>query len=373
MQWFDFNFLINSATHILTVCMVFSVVVFCHEFGHYFFARLFGVKIEVFSIGLGPEIFSFRDRSLTKWRIAALPLGGYVRMLGDMNIASFATSAASDVDKKIDPQAHDRSFSQASLTQRFIIALAGPLANFLLAILIIFGLLSFYGKPEVLPTVSNLEIGGPGREAGIEVGDVITEINGSAVHSFAEIKKIVAASPGLQLDIKYLRDGSEHHTKATPKSVRIKDGVDIGSLGMIFSDLQYKKLGLFSAFYLAALESYRSAMAICSIFKQMLVSGEIMENIGGPIRIAQETTKYANLGISALLWFVAILSINLGLINLLPLPPLDGGHILYYLLVAVAEPLSARFLKYGLFVGTILVVILLSFTAVNDILVLMRG
>jgi regulator of sigma E protease len=370
MQWFNFNFLIDSTTHILVICLVFSAVVFCHEFGHYFFARLFGVKIEVFSIGLGPEIFSFHDKALTKWRIAALPLGGYVKMLGDTNIASFATPTASGIEKRIDSQA---SFLQANLLQKSIIALAGPLANFLLAILIISGLFLVYGKPEILPIVSNLEIDGSASKAGIKTGDIITEISGNTVHSFAEIKKIVAASPGLQLDIKYLRDGSELHTKATPKPIRIKDGTDIGSLGMIFGNIQYKKLALSSAFYLATLETYTTTRIICGLFKQMLTGGEITKNIGGPIRIAQETVKYANLGVSALLWFVAILSINLGLINLLPLPPLDGGHLLYYLLVAVAEPLSIGFLKYGLFVGTVLIVSLLSFATVNDILVLMRG
>ena len=348
---------------------ILTVLVFVHEMGHYLLARRNGVRVEVFSVGFGPELFGWTDRAKTRWKFSLIPLGGYVKMYGDLNAASMPDTALVD---GMDMKDRDEAFPYKRLSQRAWIVAGGPLANFLFAVVLLAGLFMIVGQPFTPADVGGIQEGSAAEEAGIQPGDTIVEIEGTAIERFEEVKRIVELSPERQIEIVVLRDGAEVALKATPKRTVFEDTFgnkrDIGLLGVTRSGLEFVRHGPFEALWRAGEETLSLTVATLDAVGQMIVGARSADELGGPIRIAQMSGQVAETGIVSVVWFMAVLSINLGLINLFPVPMLDGGHLLFYAIEGLrGRPLGERAQEYGFRIGLALVLSLMVFATWNDL------
>jgi len=340
-------------------------LVFFHELGHYLVARLFKVPAEVFSIGFGREIFGWTDKQGTRWKVAWLPLGGYVKFVGDMNPAS-AQSA-----EDIPPELRDRAFQFKPVWQRFLIVLAGPLANFLLAILIFAAFFTFVGAP-LSNVVGEVQAKSAAAEAGLQPGDRILAIGGRETRSFNDIRSVVMLRAGERVMIEYQRGPSVSQVQARLKSDEIKDVFGRpfrkGLLGVLPAAGVLRPMPLHQAIPAAGDFTWRTTLSIFDGL-QRIVTGQISPKvIGGPISIAKVAGEGAGAGALAFVSLLALLSINLGFINLLPVPPLDGGHLFFYLVEAVRRrPVSAEALDWALRGGVAMILFLLLFATGNDL------
>jgi regulator of sigma E protease len=359
------NFLV---TYPLPFVIALGVLVFVHELGHYLVARWCGVKVDVFSIGFGPEIFGWNDRQGTRWRVAIVPLGGYVKMYGDAN----AASTPGDGLDTMSAAERAVSFHHKTLGQRAAIILAGPAANFLFAIVAFIFLFVARGQPFTPPQIGSVVPGGPAAVAGLVSGDVVTAIDGWRVDRFEDLQAQVRAKPGQTVELDVLRDGRTVTLQAT---LRLREDTDrfgnvhrVGQLGVTGGGAEYRELGPVDATVQAVRETWNLSVGTLGAIGQMIMGTRGTEEIGGPIRIAQMSGQVAQLGVVAFVWFLAVLSINLGLINLFPIPLLDGGHLMFYAIEAVrGRPLGERAQEYGLRIGLALVLTLLVFATWNDI------
>lgn len=351
------NFLWDRAVPFLVVL---TVLIFVHELGHYWVARRNGVRIEVFSIGFGPELFGWTDRHNTRWKISALPFGGYVKMFGEGDGYSDTTGVAA-----LSPADQAVSFSHKRLGQRAAIVAAGPIANYLFAIVALAFLLSVAGNPMPLAAVGTIVTNSAAERAGLKVGDRIVAIDGRETEWFEDMRSIVSASPGRELSLDVDRAGQRLVVKAVPDNE-----ASVGRLGVTPDSAQVAHQ-LYNPFTATVMAVERTAMLSWQI---LVYLGEVVtgsrgtEELGGPLRIAQMSGEMAQVGWSSLLFFMAALSINLGLINLFPIPPLDGGHLAYFAAEAIrGRPLPARTRDYGFRVGMVLVLLLLVFATWNDL------
>lgn len=352
--------------YLIPFLIVLTVLVFVHEFGHYWVARRAGVKVEVFSIGFGPELFGITDRAGTRWKFSAVPLGGYVRMYGDADAAS---SPDHDGGERMTAEQRAVSFHHKRVGPRTAIVAAGPAANFLFAMVALALLFAFHGNPMPRAEVGAVEPGSPAAMAGVEPGDRVVAVDGERVRRFMELATLVRASDGAPLVLTISRGGSRLELQAVPemRTFPLEDGgeVQVPMLGLSphagpYGPLQSIGMGVSETFALAGL----TLRAV----GEMITGTRGTEELGGPVRIAQMSGDFAQLGIVALLWFMAILSINLGLINLFPVPMLDGGHLVFYAVEAIrGRPLSPRVQEYGFRVGLALVLTLLVFVTWNDL------
>lgn len=358
-------FLHNAASFIVII----SVIVFIHEFGHYGIAKISGVKIDIFSIGFGREIFGWYDNSGTRWKISLLPLGGYVKMHGDVNAASAPDTARiaefTDEEKKI-------SFHCKPLAVKAAIVAAGPLANFLLAIVILSFFFSYYGKPFATPQASVIVQGSAADQAGLLPGDIILTIDNAPVESFSDIQRIVSIHPEQPLEFVIKRQDTELTKTITPRLTETKDAfgnpIKVGQLGIASPEMAYKKYALGSAILLATRETYIISAATLSAIGQMIVGKRGTEDLGGAIQIARYSGQSTTKGFQTVLGFIAMLSINLGLLNLFPIPMLDGGHLLYYTIEAArGKPMAEQFQQYGLRFGMAIIIALFILSTFNDI------
>ncbi len=352
-----------------------SFIVFIHEFGHFYVARLCGVKIDEFSLGFGRELFGFFDKKGTRWKLCLIPLGGYVKMYGDKNGASIpdpeAIAKMSAADKKI-------SFVGKNVYQRLAIVAAGPLFNFLLAITIFTFLFQVNGLSTALPVVSEVLENSAASEAGLQKGDEILAIDAREVKTFEEIREVISQSADKKLRLKILRDGKNISVEVTPKFKANKDifgeEVKVGMLGVMAGESSHQELNLGQSFVQANVETYHISIAIFKAVGELVTGRRSVEELGGPIKIAQYTGKTVEMGFLMVLWFVAMISVNLGVMNLLPVPVLDGGHLFYYLVeVICGKPLSPKIQKIGFQIGLALVLTLIIFTTFNDIRHLIAG
>jgi regulator of sigma E protease len=357
----------------LPVLFVFSVVVFFHELGHFLVGRWCGVKILVFSIGFGPELFGFFDRHGTRWKISAVPLGGYVKFLGDENAASVPDQAA--VAKMSETERRE-SFIDQPVGKRSAIVAAGPFANFLLAILIFAGLAAYMGKPSSVPRVDTVQPGSAAEEAGFKPGDIVLTINGRRIDSFSEMQRIVSRSAGEKLIIVVKRDEQEVTLTAVPRLQEVTDAFGnvhrIGILGIGRSsdpnERLYEPVSLPGAILWGVQETWYVVEGTLSYIGKVFVGREAADQVGGPIRIAEVSCQVFTVGMVALLQLTAVLSISIGLLNLFPIPLLDGGHLLFYGIEKVrGRPLSERAQEVGFRIGLALVVMLMVFATYNDI------
>jgi regulator of sigma E protease len=359
--------------YIIPFLFVLSLVVFFHELGHFLVARWCGVRVLVFSIGFGPEIIGFNDRHGTRWKISAIPLGGFVKFFGDENAASVPDSArlaAMDADER----AH--SFMFQPVAKRAAIVVAGPLANFLLAIVIFAGVFMLYGKQTMSARVDSVQADSAAAQAGFKTGDVVVAINGRPIENFTEMQRIVGASAGEALAITVDRDGNQIVLKATPALKEVKDNFGnvqrIGILGISRSmapeDLKLHPVAPPQAVVLAVQETWSVIERTLGYIGGVIAGREAANQLGGPIRIAQMSGQVASFGFVPLIQLAAVLSVSIGLLNLFPIPLLDGGHLLFYVIEGVrGRPLSERAQEVGFRIGLAIVLMLMIFATFNDI------
>jgi regulator of sigma E protease len=359
--------------YLVPFLFVLSLVVFFHELGHFLVARWCGVRILVFSIGFGPEIVGFNDRYGTRWKIAAIPLGGYVKFFGDDNAASVP-----DTERlaTMDEAEKSHSFVFQPVAKRAAIVVAGPVANFLLAIVIFAGIFMFYGKQSMTARVDTVQPDSAAAAAGFQPGDLVMAINGSAIGDFADMQRVVGDSAGEPLDITVDRKGTQLVLKATPALKEIKDNFGnvhrIGILGITRStaaeDLKFQPVPAPRAVWMGVQETWFVVDRTLSYIGGVVVGRESADQLGGPIRIAQMSGQVATAGFVALLHLAAVLSVSIGLLNLFPIPLLDGGHLLFYGIEALrGRPLSERAQEVGFRIGLAIVLMLMIFATFNDI------
>jgi regulator of sigma E protease len=359
--------------YLLPFLFVLSLVVFFHEFGHFLVARLCGVRILVFSIGFGPELIGFNDRHNTRWKISAIPLGGYVKFFGDDNAASVPDAPRLESMPESD---RAKSFFFQPVYKRAAIVAAGPIANFILAIVIFAIVFMLYGKQTMSARVDAVQPDSAAAAAGFQPGDLVVSIDGHAIGDFEQMQRIVSESAGNQLDIKVDRKGAALELKATPALKEIKDNFGnvhrIGILGISRStaaeDLKSQPVGPLQAVALGAEETWFVVDRTLSYIGGVIVGREAADQLGGPIRIAQISGQVASIGFVALIHLAGVLSVSIGLLNLFPIPLLDGGHLLFYAIEASrGRPLSERAQEVGFRIGLAIVVMLMIFATFNDI------
>jgi regulator of sigma E protease len=365
--------------YIVPFLFVLTIVVFFHELGHFLVARWCGVKVLTFSIGFGPELVGFNDRRGTRWKLSAIPLGGYVKFLGDESEASTPSASAiaqmSEEDRKV-------SFHHQKVAPRAAIVAAGPIANFILAIVIFAGLFTFFGKPSASARVDSVQAESAAAVAGIKPGDLITAIDGKAIESFSDMQRIVSTKAGQSLALTIKRDNATVVVNATPNLREIKDNFGnthrVGVLGITRAnapeDATNQKVDPITAVGLGVKETWFVVDRTLAYIGGVFAGREAADQIGGPIRIAQISGQVSTIGLAALIHLAAVLSVSIGLLNLFPVPLLDGGHLMFYAIEAVrGRPLSERAQEMGFRVGLALVLMLMIFATYNDILHIFRA
>ena len=359
--------------YLIPFLFVLSLVVFFHELGHFLVARWCGVRILVFSIGFGPELIGFNDRHGTRWKISAVPLGGYVKFFGDENAASAQGSSHLPSMNESD---RAQSFIGQSVAKRSAIVVAGPLANFLLAIVIFAAVFMVYGKQSMSPRVDSVQPDSPAAAAGFQPGDLVVAIDGSAIDSFADMQRVVSESAGDPLHVTVERNGTKLVLTATPALKEVKDSFGnvhrIGILGITRSmapeDLKFQPVSPPKAILMGAQETWFVIDRTLGYIGGVIIGREAADQLGGPIRIAQMSGQVASVGFVALIHLAAVLSVSIGLLNLFPIPLLDGGHLLFYSIEALrGRPLSERAQEVGFRIGLAIVLMLMIFATFNDI------
>jgi len=359
--------------YLVPFLFVLSIVVFFHELGHFLIARLCGVRILVFSIGFGPEIAGFYDRHGTRWKIAAIPLGGYVKFFGDDTAASTPDKVRAST---MDAAEREQSFIFQPVIKRAAIVAAGPIANFILAIVIFSGIYMLFGMQTLSPRVDEVQAGSPAAAAGFHPGDLVLSIDGEKIDSFADMQRIVSDSAGDHLNIAVERDGKQISLQATPELREEKDIFGnvhrVGLLGIKRSpapgDVKYQPVSPPRAVLLGLQETWFVVDKTLTYIGRVIIGREAANQLGGPIRIAQMSGQVASVSFVALIHLAAVLSVSIGLLNLFPIPLLDGGHLLFYLIEAVrGRPLSERAQEVGFRIGFALVLMLMIFATFNDI------
>jgi regulator of sigma E protease len=360
--------------YIIPFLFVLTIVVFFHELGHFLVARWAGVKVLTFSLGFGPELAGFNDRHGTRWKISAIPLGGYVKFFGD---ESEASTPSSEALASMTEEERKGSFHHKKVGPRAAIVAAGPIANFILAIVIFTTLFTFFGRPSTTARVDKLEVGSAAVAAGFQVGDVVTSIDGNAIGSFSDMQRIVSIHPGEKLTFTVKRGDSTLQLQGTPEFKEVKDAFGnvhrLGVLGITRAtnpgDVLTERVNPATALWLGVKETWFVVDRTLAYIGGVFTGREAADQVGGPLRIAQISGQVATFGVAALFHLAAVLSISIGLLNLFPVPLLDGGHLLFYAVEAVrGRPLSERAQEMGFRIGLGLVLMLMVFATYNDIL-----
>ena len=359
--------------YLLPTLFVLTVVVFFHELGHFVVARWCGVAVKVFSVGFGPEIFGWTDAKETRWRLSWIPLGGYVKFLDDDDV----TSSTSHRDPNAMSAAEQSgSFHLKPVASRAAVVAAGPIANYILAIVIFTIIFAAFGREVTTPRVDTVAAASAAEEAGFVPGVLVMSIEGQKIESFADMQRIVSAAADQPLAFTVRRDGKELSLTATPRLKEVTDRFGntqrIGLLGISRTangeERQLERFSVPGAAVLAVKETWFVTSRSLGYLYEVIVGRQDAGQLGGPLRIAQVSGQVATLGFLALINLSAILSISIGLINLFPIPMLDGGHLLYYAIEAVrGRPLSERAQEYGFRVGLAIVLCLMIFATWNDL------
>ena len=351
---------------------VITVVVFFHEMGHFLMARAFGVKVDIFSVGFGKEIIGWTDRVGTRWKVSWLPIGGYVKFAGDADAASRPDPSAA---ARMTLAEREGALMFKPLYQRALVAASGPLANFLLAIVMLTGILGFTGHNVVAPLVGEVAKGSAAAMAGIKTGDLVTRIDQTAITDFGQLPEIISVSNGTPLAIGINRAGHQMTIWVTPRLTKMHDALGNSTSQMVIGVRQnpkatvtretYTPVGAFAA---ACGETWTIIKTTVLGIAQMITGHGGTDQLSGPVGIAKMTRQVADIGFLPLLNLVAILSVSIGLANLFPIPLLDGGHLLYYgCEAALGRPLGERAQDVGFRLGLVLVLGLMLLTTWNDL------
>ncbi len=353
---------------------VLTVVVFVHEMGHYLVGRWCGIGVRAFSIGFGPELFGFNDKHGTRWKLCAIPLGGYVKFVGDMNATS-SQPTAEEMEELTDEE-RKVAFHTQPVWKRAATVVAGPLFNFLLTIVVFAVLFSAYGRYVSEPMVAEVTAGSPAAQAGIQPGDRFVSVDGSKVETFADVQRLVSGRAGDVISFVMLRDGKEVTVTATPQLMEQEDAlgnkVKVAVIGVVNNrELGQPRLVTYSpagALTAAVEETGHIIERTGQFLKRFVVGREDKCQLGGPVKIADMAGKAAKLGFEWLVQLVALLSVGIGILNLLPIPPLDGGHLLFYGVEAVIRrPVSERMMEMAYRAGLLLVLGFMGFVFWNDL------
>ena len=360
--------------YILPFLILIMIVVFIHEYGHYYFAKRYGVAVTDFSIGFGKEIFGWNDKSGTRWKICWIPLGGYVKFFGDRNV--FSQADQEKLIEKYNEEDRKKLFVLKPLYQRALIVFGGPLANFLLALLIFFSIYTFAGKDFTPAMINEVQKDSPAMIGGLKQNDIILEIDGNEVKSIMDVSKFITLSTDDFIDFKVKRSYDEILLKVKPKMVLSVDNLGnkinkriVGiKLSAYNNEINHVKLGPAQAIYHAANEVYFVSISSLKYIGAMIFGKADTSQLGGPIRIAKISGQVAEFGLLAFVSMMAYISISLGLINLFPIPMLDGGHLMFYAFEKVlGRPLSQKTQEGFFRIGMFLLLTLMIFTTFNDL------
>ena len=361
-------------SYILPFIVLIIVVVFIHEYGHYYFAKKYGVGVTDFSIGFGKEIFGWNDKSGTRWKVCWIPLGGYVKFFGDRNV--FSQADQEKLIKKYNAEDREKLFVLKPLYQRTLIVFGGPLANFILALIIFFSIYTFIGKDFTPAVINEVQKNSPAMIGGLKENDIILEIDGNKVESIMEVSKFIMMSTDEVIDFKIKRSYDELLLKIKPDIVFGEDNLGnkinkriVGiKLGAYNDQINHVKLGPTKAIYHAAHEVYFVTISSLKYIGAMIFGKADTSQLGGPIRIAKISGQVAEFGVLAFVSMMAYISISLGLINLFPIPMLDGGHLMFYAFEKIlGRPLSQKTQEGFFRIGVFLLLSLMFFTTFNDL------
>ena len=361
-------------SYILPFIFLILVVVFIHEYGHYYFAKKYGVGVTDFSIGFGREIIGWKDKSGTRWKICWIPLGGYVKFFGDRNV--FSQADQEKIIEKYDKNEREKLFVLKPLYQRVLIVFGGPLANFVLALVIFFSIYIFVGKDFTPAVINEVQKDSPAMVGGLKQNDIILEIDGNKVKSIMDVSKFITMSTADIIDFKVKRSYDELLLKIKPIIVPGEDSLGnkinkrmVGiKLGAYNNEINHVKLGPAKAIYHAANEVYYVSISSLKYIGGMIVGKADTSQLGGPIRIAKISGQVAEFGLLAFISMMAYISISLGLVNLFPIPMLDGGHLMFYAFEKVlGRPLSQKTQEGFFRIGMFLLLSLMFFTTFNDL------
>ena len=359
---------------LLPFIILILVVVFIHEYGHYYFAKKYGVGVTDFSIGFGKEIFGWNDKSGTRWKICWIPLGGYVKFFGDRNV--FSQSDQEEILKKYSEEERKKLFVLKPLYQRSLIVAAGPIANFILAIFIFLFIYMFSGKDFTPAVINEVQKDSPAQIAGLKKNDIILEIDNTKVKSILDVSKLITMSTSEYIDFMISRSDQEILFKIKPNIVDTEDNLGnkikkkmIGiQLGAYNNEVNHVKLGPAKALFYSVNEVYFVTTSSLKYLMSILFGSGDSSQLGGPIRIAKVTGQVAEFGILPFLSMMAYISISLGLINLFPIPLLDGGHLMFYGFEKIlGRPLSQKTQEGFFRIGMFLILSLMFFATFNDL------
>ncbi|MAY61035.1 MAG: RIP metalloprotease RseP [Rhizobiales bacterium] len=359
--------------YILPFLIVLTIVVFFHELGHYLVGRWCGIRALAFSVGFGPEITGFTDRHGTRWKLSAIPLGGYVKFLGDENAASVPDA---DAVSRMSAEERAHSFPGASLWRRAATVAAGPVANFILAIAIFAVFFSLNGRMIADPVVAEVQPESAAAAAGIQPGDRFVSIDGEEMKTFEDVRRHVAPRPGVPMDLRIERDGAMLDLELTPVRTEIEDEfgnkMEVGQIGVVTNRdsgrFRVEHYTPVEAVGEGAKESWFIVTRTFGYIGNIITGREKADQLGGPIRVAQVSGQMATLGWAALIQLAAVLSVSIGLLNLMPVPMLDGGHLVFYAIEAVlGRPLGEATMEWAFRIGLTAVLSLMLFATWNDV------
>lgn len=364
------SFLIGT---ILPFLFVLTVVVFVHEMGHYLVGRWCGIGVQAFSIGFGPELFGFTDRHGTRWRLAAIPLGGYVKFVGDVGPTSTPDAEALEGLSETERRT---AFHLQPIWKRAATVFAGPFFNFLLTIAVFAVMFSLFGRFVAEPMVAEVRPDSPAAEAGILPGDRFVAVEGTPIETFSDVQRIVSGLAGEELTFVLERDGEQITVTATPEITEVEDAlgnkVRIGVIGVVNNEAlgQPRRIeyGPLEAVGAGVEETWSIIQRTGQFLKRFVLGREDRCQLGGPVKIADMAGKAANLGFVWLIQLVALLSVGIGILNLVPIPPLDGGHLLFYSMEAVLRrPVPEPLVELVYRAGMLVVLLFMAFVFWNDL------
>jgi regulator of sigma E protease len=356
--------------------IVFCLLVFVHELGHYLVARWAGVRIETFSIGFGREIWGYTDKLGTRWKFSLVPLGGYVKMFGEGDtLIETSDSDAEPTERELTEAERQVSFAHKSLGRRTAVVAAGPIANFLFAIAILAGLYMVHGKPVPADFqaqgIGTVRADSAADAAGFQPGDRILAVDGQPIVTFNDLRAAVGGSEGERLSFTIARENERLTLNAAPRpqdpdAAAGETGYLLGVTGPV---TRFEKQGPVDAVWTGVEETWRLTALTFSSIGEIIVGQRSVDDMGGPVKIVQLSNDVAQLGILSLVSFMAVLSINLGLLNLFPIPMLDGGHLAFYAIEAVrGKPVGERAQEYAFRIGLALLLGLMILITINDVL-----